>query len=139
MKAILLGGDGDRSPMVPILRIFTGMAMLTHGLPKIYHNGQFFPELASITKMVTQLGLPLPAFLAIMAILTESLGALLLTMGLATRLAAFFLTATMLVAAFLVHAGDPFAKRELALFYLVIALTFLFKGGGRWSLDAFLK
>ena len=41
-----------------------------------------------------------------------------------------------LVAVFVQHAADPFGKKELALLYLVPALTLLFTGAGRFSLDA---
>jgi putative oxidoreductase len=44
----------------------------------------------------------------------------------------------MTVAAFVAHAGDPFQKRELALFYSIAAVTLLLAGAGRYSLDALI-
>ena len=41
----------------------------------------------------------------------------------------------MLVAIFVAHASDPWAKKELAFMYLVPALTLLLTGPGRFSLD----
>jgi putative oxidoreductase len=47
-----------------------------------------------------------------------------------------FVLVTMLVAAFHVHATDPFSKKELALAYATAALAILLAGPGRLSLDA---
>ena len=45
---------------------------------------------------------------------------------------------TLGVAAFVAHANDPFAKRELALFFGVAALTIFLTGPGMLSLDRVL-
>ena len=45
----------------------------------------------------------------------------------------------MLVAAGLIHADDPWAKKEFALMYLLPFLALLFTGAGRFSLDARCK
>jgi len=55
------------------------------------------------------LGLPAPALLAHLAAYTETIGALLLLFGFATRWAALPLMVTMLVAAFTVHWGHGWA------------------------------
>ena len=34
---------------------------------------------------------------------------------------------------------EPFAKKELGFFYLFIALCFMLKGAGDWSVDAFFR
>lgn len=65
--------------------------------------------------------------------------ALLVMVGGLTRFAVVPLVITMAVAALVVHAGDPFAKRELALLYLFPYLGLLFTGAGRLSLDEFLS
>lgn len=133
MKALLFGGDADASLGVLVLRLFAGAAMMTHGVPKL------FGGLGDFTKMVAGMNLPAPAALAFLAALSESLGALFLALGLLTRPAAALLTVTMAVAAFVALAGKPFGTRELALFYLCASLLFLFKGGGKWSVDALLR
>jgi putative oxidoreductase len=45
---------------------------------------------------------------------------------------------TMLTAAFIIHAADPWAKQEFALLYAVAYLTLIFTGAGRYSLDYLL-
>lgn len=61
--------------------------------------------------------------------------ALLFAVGLGTRVAAFGLAFTMGIAAFVVHGGSPWAKKELALVYMTVALFVLAVGAGRLSID----
>jgi putative oxidoreductase len=44
----------------------------------------------------------------------------------------------MLVAAFIIHADDPFRKQEFALLYAVPYLTLILTGGGKFSIDALI-
>jgi putative oxidoreductase len=80
-----------------------------------------------------------PTASLVAAIFAESVCAILIFLGLATRVAALPLLFTMLVAAGVVHAGDPWAKKELALLYAIPCLTLLFTGPGMFSIDALLK
>jgi putative oxidoreductase len=114
------------------LRLFTGLSIsLAHGLGKLRDPDAFATGVAGM-------GLPLPGAAAWLAILSEFAGGLLIAAGLFTRPAAFMLAGTMTVAAFVAHAGDPFQKRELALFYSIAAVTLLLAGAGRYSLDALI-
>lgn len=87
---------------------------------------------------VAEMGFPAPAFFAFMAGLSEFLGGILLALGIATRPAALLVGTTMFVAAFFAHADDPWARKELALLYLLVAICFLLAGGGRFSGDRFV-
>ncbi len=73
-----------------------------------------------------------------LAIFGELVCAALLLPGLATRLAAIPYAFTMVVAGLIVHAGDPWERKELALLYLVVGVVILIAGPGRLSLDAVL-
>ena len=75
----------------------------------------------------------------VLAAAGETIAPLLLVFGFATRLAAVPAAFTMFVAAFVVHGGDPFAKKELAIVYLVGFVALMLGGGGRHSLDARLR
>ena len=80
------------------LRLFLVPVMAESGWRKLAGGGgaQFFEYL----------GIPFPEFLAVVVGLIEFGGAILLLVGLATRLIAVPLMATMLVAAFLVHGAN---------------------------------
>ena len=74
----------------------------------------------------------------VIAVLTEVIFAILLIIGLGTRLALAGLIGTMAVASFVFHAADPFAGKEKALLFLVL-FSFLFvTGAGKYSLDYLL-
>lgn len=112
-----------------LLRVFTGLSLaFAHGLAKV-------PPSAGFIDGVGGLGFPLPVVFAWAAGLSELVGGALLALGLLTRPAALAIAGTMAVAAFLRHGGDPYAKQELALFYLVVALVFAVRGANRLSLD----
>jgi putative oxidoreductase len=64
--------------------------------------------------------------------------AILIVLGLFTRLAAIPLIVNMAVAALVFHADDPWSKKELAFVYLLPFITLLLTGGGKLSLDALI-
>ena len=74
----------------------------------------------------------------LMAIGAEVGCSLLLIVGLGTRLAVIPLAATMIVALFIVHAADPWQKKELAAVFLTVYVALFFTGGGAFSLDHLL-
>lgn len=118
------------------LRIFVGIAMFTHGYGKITGGPEMWEQLGGV---MGGIGIPGPAvFWGFMAAFAESIGALLLVIGLFTPVASFLIAVTMFVAVFVAHAGDSFSDRELGLFFLFTAILFLFKGAGTYSVDRFL-
>ena len=115
-----------------ILRILVSAFMLTHGLPKLY---RLFEE--GDIKFGDPIGLG-PAASLILAVFAEFFCSILVGLGLFTRLATIPLAATMMVAAFISHGSDPFSRKELALLYLLMYVTLLIFGGGKYSIDYFL-
>lgn len=111
-----------------LLRVGVGCLMLVHGVAKI----QGFSDLSAVFPDPIGLGSKLSLILAIGA---EVGASLLLMVGLASRLAAIPLAFTMLVALFLVHAEDPWKVKELAAMFLLVYVTLLVTGPGRFSLD----
>ncbi len=137
LKQILFGGESGLSPLanagLTLLRIFAGVAMaLSHGIGKV-------PPSEGIIQATTGLGFPAPTFFAWAAGLAEFAGGIGLALGLFTRISSFFIAFTMFVAAFGANYNNPFAKKELALLYFFIAIAFLLKGSGDWSIDSFLR
>ena len=115
-----------------ILRVSAGFLMLySHGWGKLTNIGgllEGFPDPIG-------LGVPASVTLTVFAEFFCSLG---LIFGLLTRLAAIPLAVTMLVAVLVVHADDPWGKKEFVLLYLTPFITLMFTGAGRYSLDALL-
>ncbi len=115
------------------LRIYGGLYMLLgHGLPKISRLS------ADPIQFADPLGLG-PALSLYFAVFAEVVCALFVTLGLLTRWASIPLAATMAVAAFIVHAADPWSRKELAISYLCVYVALYFLGGGRFGLDPYLR
>ena len=112
------------------LRVLMGAGMAYHGYGKIFGN-----RMDQFAAGIGGMGFPLPGFFAWAAALAEFAGGILIALGLATRPAALFILSTMLVAAFVRHAADPFKVKELALAYSAAALTLALTGPGIWALD----
>jgi putative oxidoreductase len=137
LKKILFGGESGLSPLanagLTLLRIFAGASLcLAHGIGKL-------PPSDGFVEATGKLGFPLPVVFAWAAALSEFLGGAFLALGLFTRVSSFFIAFTMLVALLGVHRADPFQKQELAFLYFFIALAFMLKGSGDWSIDSFLR
>jgi putative oxidoreductase len=115
-----------------VLRVSAGLMMATHGYAKIFGGRR-----EGFTQGVADMGFPAPAFFAWAAALSELVGGVTLALGLGTRVSAFLIYMTMLVAAFVRHGDDPFAKKELALLYLAVMFFFLLYGGGKWAIEKF--
>lgn len=132
LKKLAFGTDADANVGLPLLRVFIGAALLTHGW------GKLFGGLGGFIEGVAKMGFPAPTVLGFLAAFAESIGAILLAVGLLTRPAAFLIAATMAGAILQVHGGQGFAAQEMAWLYFFPALFFLLKGGGKWSLDEFV-
>lgn len=115
-----------------LLRVFAGLALaLAHGIDNM-------PPTQGFIDVVTELGFPSPVAFAWAAGIAELVGGILLAIGLLTRPAAIVIAITMLVAAFLGEAGNPFSDREAPLLFAAIAIYFVLAGPGRYSVDGWL-
>lgn len=115
-----------------VLRLaFGGMMLFAHGWGKLMSFGEkngSFPDPLGI-------GSPLSMTLAVGA---EVFCAAAVMIGFATRWASIPLIITMLVAAGVIHAEDPWQRKEFALLYLFPFLTLALAGAGRFSADHYL-
>lgn len=112
-----------------LLRVGVSLLMLTHGYPKLMRF--FADEPISFTSI---LGLSAAMSLAL-AVFAEFICSVFIILGLGTRLASIPLIVTMSVAAFHIHASDPFSTKEKALLFLLMYVVLLFTGGGKFSVD----
>jgi putative oxidoreductase len=137
MKALLFGTARIPSLAANIgltaLRVFAGFSLMyAHGLGKMPPSEGFIQGAANM-------GFPMPWLFGWAAALSETVGGVLMAIGLATRPAALFVACTVGTAAFVRHAADPYARKELALLFFFTAVLFLCTGGGRFSLDRLIQ
>ena len=126
-------GDDERSATCDfgllVLRFFIGfMMLLGHGSDKLIRFAEraaSFPDPLGLGSTTT----------LVLAVSAEFFCSLAIIFGFMTRLAVIPLMLTMLVAAFIVHGADPWAKQELAMLFLIPYLTLLLTGPGKFSLD----
>ncbi len=114
-----------------VLRIIVGIVFLTHGYQKIFHM-----HLGGVTGFFGHLGIPLPMFFAVVVMIVEFVGGILLITGLATRIPSTLLAIDMIVALLVVHLPSGYQKSggELVLLLLGGAVCLALAGGGAGSL-----
>ena len=140
----LLATGNSLAPTV--LRLALGVMILPHGLQKTlgwFGGYGFNGTMGYLTGTVGA-----PWIFALLAILAESVGGLMLIAGFGTRLAALGLGGVMLVAAaqhrangfFMNWAGTQKGEGiEFHLLALGIVVALLILGGGKFSVDSALK
>lgn len=112
-----------------VLRVVSGIFMLTHGMGKLL---KLFGE--APLQFSDPLGVGVLMSL-VLVVFSEVFCSIFLIIGFATRFSAVSLLITMLVAAFIVHANDGFGKQELPLLYASIFLVIGMAGAGKLSVD----
>ena len=123
-------------------RVAIGVCFMIHAFGKLGWVGS--GSMDGFASWLGDLGVPMPAVQARMAMLSELVGGALLALGLATRPACLVLIFTMLVAGVVGHRGagylitnDP-PGAEYTINLAVVCLMFLLIGPGAISLDSLL-
>lgn len=117
-----------------VLRMFSGIALITHGWPKIQD------PLARV-EVVESLGFYPGVIWSAMLSGTEFFGGILIAIGLLTRPAAVAALIVLLVAGWYhwITQGQGYSGAEKALLWAAIMLFFAIRGGNRHSVDALLR
>ena len=99
-------------------------------------------NLEGVAEWFGSMSYPFPMVSAILAMSTEVLGIVLLTLGLGTRIIAIPMMFIMVVAIFTTHISNGFAAGdngfEIPLYYLLMLFALVVYGSGRFSLDHLL-
>lgn len=111
-----------------LLRVGSALMIATHGWAKIANFSDYLNSFADPIGLGPALSLQLTIF-------AEFFCAILVALGLLTRLATIPLIIAMATIVLLVHGADPFADKELSLMYLVAFLVLFITGPGKYSLD----
>jgi putative oxidoreductase len=114
---------------VLILRVGMSLMMLRHGYAKLsgFLGGDH--SFADPIGLGEELSLILTVF-------AEFGCSILLILGLVSRAALLPLIFTMLVVLLVIHANDPFDDKEHALTFLIVYVSLLLTGPGRFSVDS---
>ena len=120
-------GNSSKDLGILVLRIFSGLLMIfPHGWSKLMgfaDNMNTFPDPLGITSQLSLTS----------AVFSEVICSLMIILGIKTRIFATPLFFTMMVAAFVVHANDPWAVKEKAIVFGVTYLVLIISGGGKFS------
>jgi putative oxidoreductase len=112
--------------LLGLMRIAMGITFMEHGTQKLFG----FP-----VPPPGRLALPLLLFTGVL----ETLGSILITFGIATRVAAFVLSGEMAVGYWWMHVPNsifPIANGgEVMVLYCFAFLYLAAAGGGKWSVD----
>ena len=139
MKNMLL----NNKPLFPetsylMLRFFTGVMMCYyHGWSKLMADSSRWERLGNA--LTYWIGLDsLKVTFGFLAAFSESIGSLLIAIGLFTRPATFLLGITMTVASSKKISEAGIDGAELPLIFMILCLVIILKGPGKLSLDRFL-
>jgi putative oxidoreductase len=137
----------EQSTGLFVQRIVLALVMLPHGAQKLL--GWFGGYGFSGTMGFFTDTMHIPAPIAFLVILGESIGAVMLAFGLATRLSAFGISAIMLGAMLMTHAQHGFFMNwfgaqqgegiEFHLLALALSLPLMIWGGGRYAVDSLVQ
>ena len=118
-----------------VLRLTVGVLMLFHGVSKVLHPD----SLAWIGQQLNNIGLP--AFISYGVYVGEVVAAVLIILGLFTRVGGLLIAINMLFALGLAHTNEIFRLGdhgqwaiELQLFYLLGGVTIMLLGSGKYAI-----
>jgi putative oxidoreductase len=122
---------------LPLLRLTMGLILVPHGCQKLFgwFGGLGFEK---FTDIFDKMGWHPAVFWVALVALTESVGGLLLAFGFLTRFAAAAIVIFMINAVWATSAKGFFWAQggmEYPILIGIVALVFLIKGGGRFSVD----
>jgi putative oxidoreductase len=116
-----------------VIRIIIGILIAKEGLgvfDKSHMDGNF--------AWLKDIHFPAPIFMAYVGKTAELIGGILLAAGLATRFVSLVLVIDMVVITFVLGSGKFWNQDELPFLLLIFFASFIFLGGGIYSLDHLL-
>jgi putative oxidoreductase len=113
-----------------LVRVFAGFF--------IFRYGRELFNIDELLKFLTDIRIPFPVFTGYAAKIIELAGGILLMLGLAVRWVTPLLMVVMWGVIYTTAKGDIF-EGEVAFLYFLLFAAFFFKGGGKWSLDHWIR
>ncbi|GGJ87532.1 hypothetical protein GCM10007426_15950 [Alloalcanivorax dieselolei] len=127
-----------------MLRFAFGAVLFTHGLPKALgtsHGSMADPMAGSVNLIQNVMGLPFAPQLAFLVMLLETVGALMLAIGLWARPVAFIITLQMAGISYALGPTWPWIDRGIEFPVLMgfLALYIAVRGSGHFAVDRKLR
>jgi putative oxidoreductase len=120
----------------PIVRVVAGGSLAIHGYPIL------FGDIGAAAKFLESTGFENDVFWAYVVGSVEFVCGLFLALGFLTRVVAAPIIGVLVIAIVTYHWQYGFAWEsrgiEYPLFWSIVVLHFLVRGGGRWSIDAMI-
>jgi putative oxidoreductase len=117
-----------------IVRVTAGLMLLPHGWMKVNTLG-----VGRVTGMLANYGTPMPGLFAYVIMALETIGAIMIAIGLFTRVVAAMLVFEFLIIIFVAHWPKGYSASaggfEYPLMWALILLAVMLRGGGPWSVD----
>jgi putative oxidoreductase len=145
----LFSSSADPRPIIPalgqyygftsdlaylVVRVTVGVMLIPHGWLKVMAMGP-----AAVAGYLTRLGLEPALPLAYLIMTLETIGAVMITVGLFTRPVAVLLVIEFIVLTIVVHVPRGYGMGvngiEFPLMWGLMLLAVALRGGGPWSLD----
>lgn len=118
----------------------TGLAFvrIVVGLLLVYHGWEVFDaeKIQEYAKWDALKKFSSPSTMAYFGKGSELVAGILLTLGLLTRFACLITVGTMLYITFFVGSGRFWYEDQHPFLFVLLALVFIFVGGGKYSMDA---
>jgi putative oxidoreductase len=119
-----------------LFRIILAIGFYTPAMMKVRN-------LEGVAQWFAGMHYPFPMVSAVLAMSTEVLGVILVTLGLATRIIAIPMMFILVVAIFTTHISNGFAAGnngyEIPVYYLLMLFSLVVYGPGKFSLDYLLN
>ena len=135
MKKLLMNPNPVSINAIAIARIIVGCYFILHG-HELFDSKAMQGFAGYLEK---DLGFPYPMLMAYLRTGAELFGGIMLVLGVFTRLGAFLIMFTMLVAAFTAGKGDLLGEGEFTFIYAIFCLVFILIGPGKFSLDYYFS
>jgi putative oxidoreductase len=117
-----------------VVRVTIGLMLIPHGWPKVTTSG-----VVGVAGALTRYGIVAPTAGAYTIMALETLGAVMITLGLFTRAVAALLVIEFAVIVFVAHwprgYGAGAGGIEFPLMWGMMLVAIMLRGGGPWSLD----
>jgi len=143
LAALYRSGTALEPALYATLRVAFAAIIFTHGLPKAVgesHGSMANPMAASINLIDNVMGLPFAPQLALLVMILETVGAVMLAFGFATRCVALLVTLEMIAISYAM--GPTWAWIDRGIEYPVLMgflATYMFaRGSGTFGVDACL-